>query len=55
MRGPRGHVVGMRVLFGLVPHQPRLEPEDRELLELLAVQGARALYCARGLSAGTPS
>ncbi|MFL5351028.1 GAF domain-containing protein [Archangium sp.] len=49
------HVLGMMVLFGLLPHKPRLEPEDRELLELLATQGARALYCARGLSAGRPS
>lgn len=61
--GPRGwvplrlgsHVLGMMVLFGLLPHKPRLEPEDRELLELLATQGARALYCARGIAAGRPS
>lgn len=49
------HVLGMMVLFGLLPHKPRLEPEDRELLELLATQGARALYCARGIAAGRPS
>ncbi|WNG40851.1 GAF domain-containing protein [Archangium violaceum] len=49
------HVLGMMVLFGLLPHKPRLEPEDRELLELLATQGARALFCARGIAAGTPS
>lgn len=61
--GPRGwvplrlgsHVLGMMVLFGLLPHKPRLEPEDRELLELLATQGARALYCARAIAAGRPS
>jgi hypothetical protein len=50
-----GHVLGMMVLFGLLPHKPRLEPEDRELLELLAAEGGRALYCARGLAAGKPS
>jgi GAF domain-containing protein len=50
-----GHVLGMMVLFGLLPHKPRLEPEDRELLELLATEGARALYCARGIATGAPS
>lgn len=50
-----GHVLGMMVLFGLLPHKPRLEPEDRELLELLAAEGGRALYCARGMAAGKPS
>lgn len=50
-----GHVLGMVVLFGLLPHKPRLEPEDRELMELLATEGARALYCARGIAAGTPA
>lgn len=50
-----GHVLGMMVLFGLLPHKPRLEPEDRELLELLSAEGGRALYCARGLAAGKPS
>jgi GAF domain-containing protein len=49
------HVLGMMVLFGLLPHKPRLEQEDRELLEVLANEGARALYCARGIAAGTPS
>jgi GAF domain-containing protein len=63
MEGPRagvplrlgGRVLGMMVLFGLLPHKPRLEPEDRELLELLATEGGRALYCARGIAAGKPS
>ncbi|HYO59537.1 GAF domain-containing protein [Archangium sp.] len=63
MEGPRAcvplrlgeHVLGMMVLFGLLPHKPRLEPEDRELLELLATEGGRALYCARGIAAGRPS
>jgi GAF domain-containing protein len=50
-----GHVLGMMVLFGLLPHKQRLEPEDRELLELLATEGARALYCARGIASRTPS
>ncbi|WP_309892333.1 GAF domain-containing protein [Archangium sp.] len=50
-----GHVLGMMVLFGLLPHKPRLEPEDRELLELLATEGGRALYCARGIASGAPS
>jgi GAF domain-containing protein len=50
-----GHVLGMMVLFGLLPHKPRLQPEDRELLELLATEGARALYCARGIAARTLS
>ncbi|QRN98307.1 GAF domain-containing protein [Archangium violaceum] len=50
-----GHVLGMMVLFGLLPHKQRLVQEDRELLELLATEGARALYCARGISAGTRS
>ncbi len=50
-----GHVLGMMVLFGLLPHKPRLEPQDRELLELLATEGGRALYCARGIAAGRPS
>jgi hypothetical protein len=50
-----GHVLGMMVLFGLLPHKPRLEPEDRELLELLATEGGRALFCARGMAAGKPS
>lgn len=45
------HVLGLMVLFALLPHKPRLEMEDRELLELLATQGARALYCARSLAA----
>ncbi|PTL83208.1 GAF domain-containing protein [Vitiosangium sp. GDMCC 1.1324] len=49
------HVLGMMVLFGLLPHKPCLEPADRELLELLATEGARALYCARGIAAGKPS
>jgi len=50
-----GQVLGMMVLFGLLPHKPRLVPEDRELLELLAAEGARALFCARGLASNTPS
>ncbi|KFA87742.1 GAF domain-containing protein [Archangium violaceum] len=50
-----GHVLGMMVLFGLLPHKPRLAPEDRELLELLATEGGRALFCARGMAAGKPS
>ena len=50
-----GHMLGMMVLFGLLPHKPRLVPEDRELLELLATEGARALFCARGLASHTPS
>jgi GAF domain-containing protein len=49
------HVLGMMVLFELLPHKQRLEPEDRELLALLATEGARALYCARGLASRTPS
>jgi GAF domain-containing protein len=49
------HVLGMMVLFGLLPHKRRLEPEDRELLELLATEGGRALYCARGMATGAPS
>jgi GAF domain-containing protein len=49
------HVLGMMVLFGLLPHKPRLESEDRELLELLATEGARALYCARAITTGAPS
>ena len=49
------HVLGMMVLFGLLPHKRRLEPEDRELLELLATEGGRALYCARGIATGAPS
>jgi len=48
-------VLGMMVLFGLLPHKQRLEPQDRELLALLATEGARALYCARGLASRTPS
>jgi GAF domain len=48
-------VLGMMVLFELLPHKPCLQPGDRELLELLATEGARALYCARSISAGTPS
>ena len=48
-------LLGMMVLFELLPHKPRLQPEDRELLELLATEGARALYCARGIAPRTPS
>jgi hypothetical protein len=48
-------LLGMMVLFELLPHKPRLQPEDRELLELLATEGARALYCARGSATRTPS
>jgi GAF domain-containing protein len=62
-KGPRACVplrlgtrlLGMVVLFGLLPHKPRLQSEDRELLELLATEGARALYCARGLASETSS
>lgn len=50
-----GRVLGVIILFGLLPHKPCLEPGDRELLELLALEGGRALYCARGLAAGWPS
>ena len=50
-----GHVLGVIILFGLLPHKPCLEPGDRELLDLLALEGGRALYCARGLAAGWPS
>ncbi len=49
------HVLGMMVLFGLLPHKVRLEPKDQEMLELLATEGARALYCARGLAVDKPS
>lgn len=48
-------VLGMMVLFELLPHKPSLQPEDRELLQLLATEGARALYCARGITTRTPS
>lgn len=44
-----GRLLGVIILFGLLPHKPRLEPGDRELLEWLALEGGRALYCARGL------
>lgn len=50
-----GRLLGVIILFGLLPHKPRLEPGDRELLEWLAQEGSRALYCARGLAAGGPS
>ena len=63
VQGPRGcvplefggRVLGVILVFGLLPHKRRLAPGDRELLELLATEGARAMYCARGLAAGWPS
>ncbi|WNG26506.1 hypothetical protein F0U62_22685 [Cystobacter fuscus] len=51
----RSVVLGMRGLSGLLPHEARLEPEEREPLELLATEGARVLYRARGIAAGVPS
>ncbi|WP_395847780.1 hypothetical protein [Cystobacter fuscus] len=39
----------------LLSHEPHLEPEERELLELLATEEARGLYRARGIAAGAPS
>lgn len=39
----RSDVLGMRALSGLLPHEARLEPEDRELLEPLTTEGARVL------------
>ena len=50
-----GRVLGVILLFELLPHKPCLDAGDRELLQLLATEGARALYCARGLAAGWPS
>jgi hypothetical protein len=51
----RSELLGMRGPFGLLPHEPRLEPEDRELLELLTTEGTGASYRARGIAAGVPS
>lgn len=41
-----GQVIGMVVIFGLLPHKPQLEPLDHELFELLATHAATALYCS---------
>jgi GAF domain-containing protein len=44
------HVLGVLVLFDLLPHKEELEPTDRELLEVLASEAARGLFCARALA-----
>lgn len=41
------HTTGVIAIFGLLDHKPRLEPADRELLEVLSRQAAAALFCAR--------
>jgi GAF domain-containing protein len=43
----QGMVVGALVLIRLFAHRPALEPEDRELLDLLAAHAASALFAAR--------
>lgn len=39
-------VIGMIVIFGLLPQKARLEDVDREMFDLLAVHAATSLYCA---------
>jgi GAF domain-containing protein len=34
-------------IFRLLVQKPKLEPADRELLDLLATQAGTALYCTR--------
>ncbi len=40
-----GELIGMIVVFELLPQKPGLEDIDRELFELLATHAATALYC----------
>jgi GAF domain-containing protein len=44
------HVLGVLVLFDLLPHKEELESTDRELLEVLASEAARGLFCAHALT-----
>jgi GAF domain-containing protein len=46
------HVLGVLVLFDLLPHKEELESTDRELLDVLASEAARGLFCARALARG---
>jgi hypothetical protein len=39
-----GRAVAVLAVWGLLPHKPRLRDADRQLLELLAVHGGRALF-----------
>jgi GAF domain-containing protein len=40
-------VVGALAILKLLPHKPRLRPEDRDLLDLLSAHAASALFAAR--------
>ncbi len=41
-----GTVFGAVLVFRLLDHKPALQPVDHELLELLSIHAAKALYCA---------
>ncbi len=47
----QGTTVGALVILKLFDHKPRLRPDDRELLDLLAAHAASALFAARVYSA----
>jgi GAF domain-containing protein len=42
----RDRVIGVIVIFHLLPQKPRLEPVDRELFDLLTTAAATALHAA---------
>ena len=46
-----GRVVGVLAMFRLLEQKPCLVDLDRELLELVSMQAAPALYCAQLLAA----
>jgi hypothetical protein len=46
-----GRLVGVIVLFALLPHKPALEQIDRTLLELLSVEAARSLLASSSTAA----
>jgi GAF domain-containing protein len=51
----RDRVIGVIVIFGLLPQKPRLEAVDRELFDLLATAAATALHSAAlSAAAGEP-
>ena len=41
-----GRTLAVILIFGLLPQKPALDAFDRELLELVAMHAATALYCA---------
>jgi hypothetical protein len=50
-----GRLTGLIVLFRMLAQKARVEPLDRELLDLLATHAASALYATRAYAKEMPT